>query len=183
VNDAAAARSGSTSEPLPAGIEPVPSASDFRLGMRRLASGVSLITTVVDGVPHGLAATSVSSLSADPPTLLVCVNRTSSSHEPIAAAGRFCVNVLSESQQPIAARFGSALDRAERFSQGSWSVLQTGAPALDEALANFDCVIDQAIPYRSHTIFIGRIQAIRLSDPGSTPLLYLDGRYRSLTEV
>ncbi len=81
--------------------------NDFKLGMRRLAAGVSLITTVHDGVRHGLVATAVNSVTADPPTLLVCINKSASAHDHVDQAGVLCVNILAHEHEAVAARFSS----------------------------------------------------------------------------
>ena len=152
----------------------------FRRGMRRLTAGVSLITTLEQGQRHGLVATSVCSLSAEPPSLLVCVNSTASSHEPMRRSGILCVNVLSQEDEPVAAKFASSLNRHERFADGDWLTLATGAPALARALVSFDCAIARQIPYQTHTIFICEILKVHMSEELASPLVYLDGRYRSL---
>ncbi|MDB5512965.1 MAG: flavin reductase domain protein FMN-binding protein [Enterovirga sp.] len=149
----------------------------FKRGMRRLASGVSLVTTIQDGVPHGFLATSVSSVSAEPrPCLLVCVNRSGSVHDRMQEAGVFCVNLLGETDVALAGRF-TAEDRNKRFAGDRWTTLLTGAPAVQGALASFDCEISDAVAIGSHTLFIGSVQALRLQDEDFSPLLYLNGRF------
>lgn len=157
-------------------------ADKFKLGMRRLASGVSLITTVDDGVRHGLVATAVSSVTATPPSLLICVNKTASAHDHIAASGIFCVNILADGHEDVAARFSSARDRDTRFDSGEWRTIETGAPALVGSLVSFDCEVRQSIPYESHTIFIAEIVGVELWAETVEPLVYLEGRYRLLVE-
>jgi Conserved protein/domain typically associated with flavoprotein oxygenases, DIM6/NTAB family len=155
---------------------------DFKLGMRRLAAGVSLITTVNRGQRHGLVATAVNSVTADPPTLLVCINKTASAHDHVAEAGLLCVNILADEHEAVAGRFSSPVDREKRFDQGEWRTIRTGAPALVNALASFDCEVRQQVPYRSHSIFLAEIVGIELWGDSISPLLYLDGRYRYLGE-
>lgn len=152
----------------------------FKLGMRRLASGVSLITTLADGNRHGLVATAVSSVTGEPPSLLACVNRNASAHDYIERAGVYCVNILSESAQSVAARFSSTVDRDRRFENGEWRILKTGAPALVGSLASFDCEIRHAVAYGSHTIFIAEVVAAEIWEGESSPLIYLGGRYRQI---
>lgn len=147
----------------------------FKRGMRLLAAGVTVITTVRDGVAHGLVATAVCSVCAEPPTLLACVNRSSSAHDPIRDSGRFCVNVLEQRQLDAARRFVSA-PREERFGAFTLSTLATGAPVLDGALVSFDCEVAEAASAGTHTVFFGRIVAVRVSDP-LAPLLYFNGGY------
>lgn len=88
----------------------------FKSGMRRLAAGVSLITTTFNGEHHGLVATSVCSVSAEPPSLLVCVNQVASSHSAIQQAGFFCVNLLAQDDDELAKRFSDPAARATRFA-------------------------------------------------------------------
>lgn len=149
----------------------------FRRGMRRLAAGVSVVATCEGGERHGLVATSICSVSAEPPTLLVCINRDTASHAAIRRAGFFCVNLLSESDDELARRFSNRAERARRFLDREWTSLVTGAPALVGALASFDSEVVDAVDVQSHTVFIGRVKAIELWQPGIASLVYLDGQY------
>jgi flavin reductase len=152
----------------------------FKRGMRRLAAGVSIITTCDESAGHGMVATSVCSVSADPPTLLVCVNRTATCHGAIRAAGFFCVNLLTTDDDALARRFSTPADRDARFHGRDWATLATGAPALVGALASFDCEIREALDVDSHTIFVGRVNAIELWQDAVDPLVYADGRFDRL---
>jgi len=134
----------------------------FKSGMRRLAAGVSVITTSLHSEWYGLVATSVCSVSLEPPSLLVCVNRSASSHDAIHAAGHFCVNLLRQDDDDVARRFSNSQFRQVRFTEREWRTLETGAPALVGALASFDCEIETTIPSGSHTIFIGNVKAAEL---------------------
>lgn len=150
----------------------------FKRGMRRLAAGVSIVTTIEQGAPYGLVATSVSSVCAEPePSLLVCVNRNSSSHDVIRRVGVFCANVLSSGDIELAQRFSSKEAPVARFEQCPWMPLMTGAPALPSALASFDCEITHVIPVHSHTIFVGAVRDLRLWQNEIDALLYIDGQY------
>ncbi|MCO5160960.1 MAG: flavin reductase family protein [Mesorhizobium sp.] len=150
----------------------------FKLGMRRLAAGVSLITTRDgSGRPHGMIATSVTSVCLEPPSLLACINKSASSHDVLVEAGVFCVNLLAEDADEVALRFSSSKFRDLRFAEGGWSALETGAPALDGAIASFDCRVTNSIEASSHTIFIGEVVAVRLPPQATAPLLYLDGAF------
>ena len=154
----------------------------FKRGMRRLAAGVSIITTLEQSIPHGLVATSVCSVCAEPePSLLVCVNLNSSCHDAISRTGIFCVNLLSSNDIELARRFSSSESRVRRFEECPWVPLVTGAPALPSTLASFDCEITQVIPVHSHTIFIGAVRDIRLWQGDADALLYLDGQYGVLS--
>lgn len=152
----------------------------FKRGMRRLAAGVSIVTTIEGETPHGLVATSVSSVCAEPePSLLVCVNSTSSSHDAFSRAGVFCANVLSANDVELAQRFSLPELRATRFEKCSWVPLVTGAPALPSALASFDCEVTHVIPVHSHTVFVGAVRDLKLWQNEVDALLYLDGQYQT----
>jgi flavin reductase len=152
----------------------------FKLGMRRLAAGVCIVTTLDEETPHGLVATSVSSVCAEPrPSLLVCVNRSASAHDRILNAGSFCVNVLSDGDDDLADRFAAA-DRARRFENDRWTSLHTGAPALEASLASFDCRLTQTAVIHSHTIMIGEVLDLRLWRDDIAPLVYINGHFDRL---
>ena len=152
----------------------------FRRGMRRLAAGVSIVTTHEAGEPHGMAATSVCSVSAEPPALLVCVNRNATCHQAIRRAGFFCVNLLRENDDELARRFSTPVRREQRFLDRNWKALVTGAPALVGALASFDSEVIESIEAQSHTVFIGRVKAVELWRDDIVPLVYLDGKFDSM---
>jgi flavin reductase len=151
----------------------------FKRGMRRLAAGVSIVTTLDEDVPHGLVATSVSSVCAEPePTLLVCVNRNSSIHDVIHRRKIFCANVLSADDVELAQRFSVPELRASRFEHGSWVSLTTGAPALGRARGGLDCEVTQVVPVHSHTIIVGVVRELKVWQSEIDALLYLDGQYQ-----
>lgn len=152
----------------------------FKRGMRRLASGVSLVTTAIGEERYGLVATAVTSLSAEPPSLLICVGKSVSAHRHIDSAEAFCVNVLSAGQEDIAARFSMSIDREKRFDSGTWRTLRTGAPALVGSLVTFDCEVQQKVSYFSHTVFFATVIAVEMDSELLDPLLYVDGSFRRL---
>jgi flavin reductase (DIM6/NTAB) family NADH-FMN oxidoreductase RutF len=150
----------------------------FIQGMRQLASGVTLITTVHDGRRAGLTATAVCSVSAEPPQLLACINRRSETHRVIARSGVFAINVLASDQQRLAEIFAGATDvyGDRRFEQAGWRELATGAPVLASCLATFDCRVVESMAAATHSIFIGKVEAMTL-DPDLDPLVYVEGDY------
>lgn len=152
----------------------------FKKGMRRLLSGVCLVTAEWQGEWVGMIATSVTSVTMEPPSLLVCVDQSASSHAPLSASGAFCVNILGRDAHPVADRFVSGVERSRRFQEGEWRALTTGAPSLAGALAAFDCVVRKQIPFGTHTIFLGEIVNLNLDEIDPDPLLYLEGGFRSL---
>jgi flavin reductase len=150
----------------------------YKQGMRRLAAGVTVITTEYQGERFGLVSTSVTSVSADAPVLLVCVSKSASSHDPIALSGRFCVNVLQQGDEELAGRFSLPKHRDRRFAGREWTALATRAPALVGCLASFDCVVSRSVAIETHTVFFGSVAAVRLWSDAIEPLLYWDGAYR-----
>ena len=157
------------------------SAEQFRLGMRRLPAAVTLVTCKYDGKYFGLTATAVTSLSAEPPSLLTCVNREASAHRAILESKAFGINVLPHDKAALAKLFASrgVEDRAKRFATDKWVELVTGSPILDEAIVGFDCTLDQAIVYASHSILIGQVQDIKIADTHKH-LMYLEGEFADL---
>jgi flavin reductase len=151
--------------------------ASFIAAMARVASGVTVVTT--DG-PLGLGGLTVSamcSLSADPPALLVCINRASYAGRIIRTNGVFCVNILSASQADVARQFSRQAGRtlAERFVGVAWDRLITGAPALKDAIAVFDCNLTRGADFGSHDILIGVVAETQ--ERSGAPLLYLGRTY------
>jgi flavin reductase (DIM6/NTAB) family NADH-FMN oxidoreductase RutF len=153
----------------------------FKNGMRHLAAGVTMVTTRTDSGPFGLVATAVCSVCADPPTLLVCINRGSAAHDAIAGSGVFCVNVVDQEQAEIVPRF-LATGHERRFDFCAWTTLKTGAPVLESALVSFDCEIAQSATAGTHTVFFGRVVAARVA-PERAPLLYYNGSFAGLSPL
>jgi flavin reductase (DIM6/NTAB) family NADH-FMN oxidoreductase RutF len=168
--------------PLPVSARPYAvAAQDFRAAMRHLAGGVSVITAGIGEDRTGLTATSPTSFSADPPTVLACVNRDASAIPVIISYRHFSVNVLGEAQQHIAENFTGrgGLRGPHRYRGAEWSTLETSAPILDDALVSFDCELDEAIERHSHVILIGRVVAVRVG-AGDRALVYWRGAYENI---
>lgn len=148
---------------------------DFRAVMRRFPTGVTVVTTIVEGTPKGFTANAFSSVSADPPMVLVCVNRQARSHPLIAAAGHFCVNILRLEQQTIAERF--ATHRGDDpFAGLALETAQTGSPVLPDSLGYLDCELAEEHSAGTHTIFLGTVLACAAND--GSPLGYFNASYR-----
>src|SRR5450756_1836335 len=141
------------------------SAGDFRSAMRHLTGGVSVITTGRGNDITGMTVTSVSSLSVDPPALIVSVNRESSSWPVLQRHGVFGVNILTSDQLDIAERFAGkgGLKGADRFAGAQWFTRASGVPLLAGALAAIDCEVEDVIERHSHAIVIGRVLDMQLS--------------------
>lgn len=149
---------------------------EFKRAMRRLASTVTIISTAdVNGNRFGMAATAVNSVSTEPPSLLVCVNHSASIHAPLTGRGTFCVNVLSTEHEDLVSAFSGRLAGAERFTVGDWHDDDRGIPYLEDAQCNFVCDVDTVVPFGTHSVIIGRVQAVRVAE-GIAPLIYADGR-------
>ena len=142
--------------------------------MRRLAATVTIVTAGREGWRFGMTATAVTSVTAAPPTLLICVNRAASIHGIVAETGHFCINILGTHHAPLVGPFGGGSEGEARFGHGAWSHQDGGMPFLDDAQASLFCAVRQTVVYGSHSIFIGEVQSLRLSD-AVAPLLYQDG--------
>ena len=152
-------------------------AEQLRLAMRRQAASVSVITAVdADGRQHAITATSVTSVSMEPPSLLVCVNQWSSIFGPLTAGLPFCVNILAESQQDVAEICSHGYENESHFKVGAWKNGYDGLPYLEGAQANLFCYNDVSLCYATHTVFVGRVQQVTLHGEVA-PLMYLDGGY------
>jgi len=151
----------------------------YRLGMRRLASGVSIVTTVEGERPHSLVATAVTSVTANPWTLLVCVNRRASIYLPLRTNGRFCVNVLSENQAELTRVFSDTDQRDTRFDHGEWRTV-LGVPVLRDSEVAFICNVSEQVEVGSHDVFFGQIQEVLEIETTTNPLIWYDGACREL---
>lgn len=148
----------------------------FKAAMRRLAASVSIVVARGDEGPVGMAATSITSLTVDPPAVLVCVNRMTSLHASLVPTAPISVNLLARHQREVSMAFGGGTPREERFKVGDWQEGANGLPALADAQANLECVIDAMLAYGTHSIVIARVIRARVSDTVA-PLVYQDGGY------
>jgi flavin reductase (DIM6/NTAB) family NADH-FMN oxidoreductase RutF len=149
--------------------------TEFKKGMRRLSSSVSLITAGGEQGRNGMTATAVCSVSAEPPILLVGINLGASIHDQILNTGSFGVNILRPRHRHLADRFSSGLSGEARFEHGNWLEGALGVPVLEDALASFACEIIKVVTVGTHDIFFGQVVGIDVSD--GTALLYGGGQY------
>jgi flavin reductase (DIM6/NTAB) family NADH-FMN oxidoreductase RutF len=149
--------------------------ADFKKGMRRLSSSVAIITAGGPRGRNGMTATAVCSVSADPPILLVGINRGASIHDQVVETGAFGVNILRTRHTRLAERFSSGLPGETRFEQGRWRQAALGVPVLEDALASFVCETIKLVTVATHDIFFGQVVGIDVGD--GTPLLYGGGQY------
>jgi len=148
---------------------------EMKRAMRRLASGVAIITTCSGPSRFAMVATAVSSLSLDPPSLLICVNRAASILPILATGTPFCVNVLAAHHEDVA-RHCSTASGEVRFANGRWVRHVNGVPYLEDAQAAVFCMVDGGFDYGSHRIVIGRVSYLSVARDVS-PLVHVDGRY------
>ena len=156
-------------------------AAEFKLGMRKLAGAVSIITSSNAGRPCGMTATAVCSATADPPTVLVCINQITTTHQAIAQAGVFCVNVLRHEDQDLSTLFSGAQKGEGRFRAEQWTRFATGSPVLLNALVSFDCRVVNRLGHGTHSIFLGAVEGLQIGK--GKPLLYSDGQYAKLASL
>ncbi|MDS7597920.1 NADH-dependent FMN reductase RutF [Agrobacterium tumefaciens] len=152
---------------------------EYRNAMARLAAAVNIVTTDGEAGRAGFAATAVCSVSDNPPTLLVCLNRNSSAHRAVTTNGVVCVNTLGPQHQALSSLFGGKTPVDERFAAGNWGVLQTGAPVLEDALVSFDCRVRTVHDGGTHDILICDVVDMVVSDREEA-LLYFNRGYRTL---
>ena len=151
------------------------SASAFKDVIGRFASGVAVITSRLGGQDYGLTASAVTSLSADPPMLLICVNRSSTTHGAIHASGQFAVNVLSDQQAELARHF--ARSAGSKFDGVGYTVGHSGVPLIIGALAVLECRVDKIVTGGTHTVFLGKV--VHLHSAEGLPLAYYRGVFGS----
>ena len=172
-------------DPAAAPIDALPPVAEFRDAMRHLASGVSLVTAMgPDGRRQGMLATAVSSVTADPPTILVCVNQTATMHDALIESRNFCVNFLGHRHLELSRRFSSPEARESRFDADDWTTLSTGAPVLEGALSALDCRLESVVEVGSHSVIFGKVMEIRVVPAaGDKPLVYYDRQYGEFVGV
>ena len=154
---------------------------EYRDAMALLGAAVNLITSDGPGGRTGFTASAVCSVTDDPPTLLVCMNRGSRSNEAFKANGVLCVNVLAASHQELSSLFAGPATMEERFAAANWDVLETGAPVLPGAVASFDCRIVQVTEVGTHSVFFCEVAAVRAGAASEAALIYLRRSYHHVS--
>lgn len=169
-------RAGTTGVHAPTaacGVESADFHDRVRAAHRCYPTGVTIVTTCLDGTPYGLAVNAFSSVSMDPPRVLVCVKTSSQTHEHLVAGTHLGINFLSHGQYDIASVF--ATSGGDKFAQLGWRAGIHGVPFIDGASAGLEVEIEQRLPATTHTIFIGRVVNAEVS--GTAPLIYHDGAF------
>ena len=161
-------------------------ATDFRNAMSLLTTAVSVVTTEGQSGLHGFTASAVCSVTDTPPTVLVCMNQTSRSHVHFIDNKILTVNVLGAQHEHISNAFASKLHSTERFKQGAWTQLATGAPVLTDALVSFDCEIEDIQQVGTHSVFMCRVVAIKHAEQqgaADESLVYFNRAYHQVGQV
>jgi flavin reductase (DIM6/NTAB) family NADH-FMN oxidoreductase RutF len=151
-------------------------AQAFRSAMRRLASGVAVVTSGFSGVFNGMTATAICSVSAEPPLVLATINRGSRTYGLIRDAGAFALNLLNEGQDDLAVRFAAASDKS--FDAVPHCIGPTGCPLIEGCLATLECVLHSAHDLGTHTLFVGLV--VHTDGAPAKPLVYHEGAFARL---
>jgi flavin reductase (DIM6/NTAB) family NADH-FMN oxidoreductase RutF len=159
----------------------------FRASMRLVASSVSLVTARdAAGDWHGMAVTSAGSLSMEPPSMMVAVNRNASIYPVILQTGRFTLNLIDEAQAALLEPFARSDMRDRRFVPADWAAAGLGGPVLKGALCSHVCTVANAHDFGTHTVFFGTVDDVILPDQMSAdpaPVLWLNGKRASVAEA
>lgn len=154
----------------------------LKAAMQRFAQNVSVVTVEEAGAAHAMVASSVTSVSMEPPSMLVCVNREVAMFEPLSNAASFTINLLTQEHEEIANICSGGASGAARFEIGDWQRLEIGGVKLMDAAAAIHCETQKQIVHGSHVIFIGEVKGVSLGNE-ALPLLYHDRSYRRLAPV
>ena len=152
---------------------------DFKSALKLWASGVTVVTSKTE--KHGLkgmTATSFTSVSMDPPQILVCINQSADTGDAVLEGKSFVVNVLKTEQQDVSNQFAGGASQEERFENVSWHEGGGGSPVLDDALVSIECTVVQQVLAGSHWVVIGEVQAVECRS--GEPLLYYNSGYSEL---
>lgn len=155
-------------------------ASQFKNALKLWASGVTVVTaqSVKDGL-KGMTATSFSSVSVDPPQILVCLNKITDTGGALLESRHFAVNILASDQQDVSNQFAGNSTQEERFASVTWETGDNGAPLLTKALVSLECKVVQQIQAGTHWIVIGEVEKVICRS--GEPLLYYSSAYRQLS--
>jgi flavin reductase (DIM6/NTAB) family NADH-FMN oxidoreductase RutF len=150
--------------------------AEFKLALSHFVSGVTVVTTVHEGVRYGMTVASFASLSLHPPLVVICIEKIVKSHDAIAAAGVFGVSILAESQAELSNRFASRRD--DKFDGVAVREGALGVPLIEGAICTLECRVHGQLPGGDHTIFVGEVESISTSE--AAPLVYFRSGYRQL---
>ncbi len=152
---------------------------EFKNALKQWASGVSVVTANSAEGEQGMTATSFTSVSMDPPQILVCINDSAETGVAILEDKKFVVNILTSAQEQVSNQFAGGSSMQERFANVAWHKGKLGLPVFDEALASMECTVVQQVRAGTHWIVIGEIQSTQCNE-GEEPLLYFNSAYRNV---
>jgi 3-hydroxy-9,10-secoandrosta-1,3,5(10)-triene-9,17-dione monooxygenase reductase component len=150
--------------------------ADLRRVAGQFPTGVAVITTTLDEKPYGFAANAFTSLSLDPPLVLVCAARSSGTRPALVASGAFTVNLLAADQEDVCMAFARRSD--DKFAGVTWEPGEGGAPRIHGALAHLDCTLYSLLPGGDHVIFTGLVTSV--DEHEAEPLVFFRGSFRTL---
>ena len=152
---------------------------EFRAALSRFASGITVVTSIdSSGVPHGITVSAFCSVSLEPPLILVCVERTTGSHEALLTTGVFVVNILAAGQDNVSDTF--SLTQIDKFECVQCRRGIGNVPILEDALVSLECRLHNSFEGGDHTIFVGEVENVTIRD--GAPLVYFHGGYRDLLD-
>ncbi|MBA9003821.1 MULTISPECIES: flavin reductase family protein [Thermomonospora] len=164
-------------------LPPPVDTAEFRRVVGRFATGVTIVSTVADGVDHAMTVNAFTSVSLDPLLVLFCAEKVARFHDAVLRSGQWAVSVLPEGAQDLSTWFatrGRPLDDGRLGEHPFKRGPQTGAPILTEAVASLECRTHAVHEGGDHSIVVGEVLAVDTPDPGARPLLFFEGRYRGL---
>lgn len=154
---------------------------EFKNALKLWASGVTVVTAKTEDLGlKGMTATSFSSVSMDPPQILVCINKTADTGDAVLAGKSFAINILTTEQQEVSNQFAGGASQEQRFANVKWHEGEAGVPVLDEALASIECTVVDQVLAGSHWVVIGEVQNV--SCGSGEPLMYYNSAYRELKD-
>lgn len=154
---------------------------DLRKVMANFATGVTVITTALGEEKRGMTANAVSSVSLDPPLVLVCIDKTARTHDMVLKRGAFAINILSQEQESLSRLFASKeMDEARRLETVQHRISEMGLPLLEGCLAYLECELYLTFEAGDHTIFVGKGQSFGLND--GCPLIFFRSKYARLAD-
>jgi len=152
---------------------------EFKNALKLWASGVTVVTAQTESLGlKGMTATSFSSVSMEPPQILVCINKSADTGDAVLEGKSFAVNILKADQQDISNQFAGGASQEERFANVKWHKGETGSPVIDDALASIECTLVDQVLAGTHWVVIGEVQNVECRS--GEPLMYYNSAYREL---
>ncbi|WP_313693552.1 flavin reductase family protein [Halorarum halobium] len=153
----------------------------FRQVMGNFATGVTVVTTTVDGDDHAMTVNSFASVSLDPPLVLFNADKGTTSHDLIAESERYAVNVLSAEQEWLSNRFaGEHKEMDDPWEDVTFRREATGSPIVEEAICYMDCTLTESYDGGDHTIYLGHVEEMGVQEPDAAPLTFFRGQYGTI---